>query len=112
LGHGTAGDKAISAKPGGHLGVSRRGYAGGKAFRQEKESGMRRWLLGMVAGVLLTSGCVVHHGYRSEAPGHYKGYYLSDGTYVKVHPKKGYVQGYVLKNGRHVKVHPKKGKKH
>ncbi len=72
---------------------------------------MRRWLMVMVAGTMLLTGCVTHHTYRSEAPGHYKGYYLQDGTYVKVHPKKSYVQGYVLRDGRHVKVHPKKGKK-
>lgn len=77
---------------------------------------MRRWML-VVVGAFLLSGCVTHHSYRSEPSGHYKSYYMHDGTYVKVHPKKGYVQGYVLRDGRHVKVHPshakpKKGKKH
>ena len=71
---------------------------------------MRRWTTVILAGALLLSGCVTHHSYRSEAPGHYKGYYMSDGTYVKVHPKKGYVQGYVLRDGRHVKVHPSHAK--
>ena len=67
---------------------------------------MRRWMLALVAGAMVLTGCSTHYSYRSEAPGHYKGYYLKDGTYVKVHPTKGYVQGYVLRDGRHVKAHP------
>lgn len=73
---------------------------------------MPRWILVMLAGAMLLTGCSTHYAYRSEEPRHYRGYYLQDGTYVKVHPKKGYVQGYVLRDGRHVKVHRKKGKKH
>lgn len=72
---------------------------------------MRRILTIVVASILL-SGCVMHHTHRSEARGPYKGYYMTNGTYVKVHPKHGYVQGYVLKDGTHVKVKPRKGKKH
>lgn len=51
---------------------------------------MRRMSVLLVALALL-AGCVPRYAYHQDTngAGKVKGYYLSDGTYVKVHPVKG-----------------------